>query len=79
MWCYGLDRSGSGWEQVAGIVNEVMNLRVTYSAGNFLSICKQVSCSRRNLLHTVSNLLVSKNRLAGRLSLESRVRSELHN
>ena len=37
MWGYGLDRDGSGLGKVAGIVNAVMNLRVTYDAGNFLS------------------------------------------
>jgi hypothetical protein len=77
MWCCGLDRSGSGWGQVAGNVNEVMDLRVTYSAGNFLTISKP--CSRRTLLHTVSNLLVSKNKLARSLSVESRRSSPLHN
>ena len=28
MWGYGLDRAGSGWEQVGALVNGVMNLRV---------------------------------------------------
>jgi len=36
------------------LVNEVMNLRVPKSAGNFLTSCKPVSFSRRTLLHAVS-------------------------
>jgi hypothetical protein len=36
------------------LVNAVMNLRVTYNAGNFLTSCKPVSFSRRTLLHGVS-------------------------
>ena len=34
--------------------NAVMNLRVPYNAGNFLTSCKPVSSSRRTLLHGVS-------------------------
>jgi CRISPR/Cas system-associated protein Cas7 (RAMP superfamily) len=36
------------------LVNAVMNLRVPYNAGNFLTSCKPVSSSRRNLLYGVS-------------------------
>jgi len=36
------------------LVNTVMNLRVPYNAGNFLTSCKPVSFSRRILLHGVS-------------------------
>jgi hypothetical protein len=36
------------------LVNAVMNLWVPYSAGNFLTGCKPVSFSRKNLLHGVS-------------------------
>jgi hypothetical protein len=35
------------------LVNAVMNLRVPYNAGNFLTSCKPVSFSRRTLLHGV--------------------------
>jgi len=35
------------------LVNAVMNLRVPYNAGNFLTSCKPVSFSR-TLLHGVS-------------------------
>jgi hypothetical protein len=36
------------------LVNAVMNFRVPYIAGNFLTSCKPVSFSRRTLLHGVS-------------------------
>jgi hypothetical protein len=36
------------------LVNAVMNLRVLYNAGNCLTGCKPVSCSRRNVLYGVS-------------------------
>jgi hypothetical protein len=45
----------------------------------FLVYLQPVSCSRRTLLHTVSNLFVTKNRLTGSLSVESRGSSSLHN
>ena len=35
-------------------VNALMNLRVPYNAGNFLTSCKPVSFTRRTLLHGVS-------------------------
>jgi hypothetical protein len=41
-----------GWWR--DIVNAVMNLRVQYNAGNFLTSFKPVSLSRRTLLHGVS-------------------------
>ena len=37
------------------LVNAVMNLRVPYNAGNFLTSWKPVSFLRRTLLHGVSN------------------------
>jgi hypothetical protein len=36
------------------LVNAVMNLLVSSNAGNFLTGCKPVSFSRKNLLHGVS-------------------------
>jgi hypothetical protein len=36
------------------LMNAVMNLRVPQNAGNFLTICKPVSFSRRTLLRGVS-------------------------
>jgi hypothetical protein len=36
------------------LVNAVMNLRVPYIVGNFLTSCKPASFSRRTLLHGVS-------------------------
>ena len=36
------------------LVSAVMNLRVPWNAGNFLTSCKPVSFSRRNLHHGVS-------------------------
>jgi CRISPR/Cas system-associated protein Cas7 (RAMP superfamily) len=36
------------------LVNAVMNLRVPYNAGNFLTSCKPVSFSRRTLLRGVN-------------------------
>ena len=36
------------------LVSMVMNLRVPWNAGNFLTSCKPVSCSRRTLHHAVS-------------------------
>ena len=40
------------------LVNAVMNLRVPWNAGNFLTSCKPVSFSRRTLHHGVSKYLV---------------------
>jgi len=52
--------SGTDWIAVAldrdscrALVNEVMNLRVPYYAGNFLAICGSVSLSGRTLLRGV--------------------------
>jgi hypothetical protein len=42
------------------LVNAVMNLRVTYNAGNFLTCSKPVSFSRRTLLHGVSKFFDSQ-------------------
>jgi hypothetical protein len=39
-----------------GLVNAVMNLRVPYNAGNFLTSFKPVSFSRRTLLHGISKI-----------------------
>ena len=36
------------------LVSAVMNLRVPWNAGNFLTSCKPVSCSRRTLHHGLS-------------------------
>jgi len=36
------------------LVSAVMNLRVPWNAGNFLTTCKLVSCSRRSLHHGAS-------------------------
>ena len=36
------------------LVNAVMNLRVQYNSGNFLSSCKPFIFTRRTLLHGVS-------------------------
>jgi len=36
------------------LVIAVMNLRVPYNAGNFLTSCKPVSFSRKTMLHEVS-------------------------
>jgi hypothetical protein len=41
-------------------VNVVMNLRVTYNAGNFLTSLEPVSFSRRTLLHGVSKYLIRR-------------------
>jgi len=51
---------GKDWVQLAqerdkcrALVNAVMNLRVLWNAGNFLTSWKPVSFSRRSLLHGV--------------------------
>ena len=38
------------------LISAVMNLRVPWNAGNFLTSCKPVSCSRRTLHRGVSKL-----------------------
>ena len=40
------------------LVSAVMNFRVPWNAGNFLTSCKPVSCSRRTLQHWVSMLFL---------------------
>ena len=47
----GLAQDGERWRT---LVSAVMNLRVPWNAGNFLTSCKPVSCSRRTLHHGVS-------------------------
>jgi len=44
--------NGLGWLRT--LVSAVMNLRVPWNAGNSLTSCKPVSCSRRALHHGVS-------------------------
>jgi len=47
----GLVQDKDGWRM---LVSAVMNLRIPYNAGNFLTSCKPVSFSRRTLHHGVS-------------------------
>ena len=48
----GLAQDGERWRTY---VSAVMNLRVPWNAGNFLTSCKPFSFSRRTLHHGVSN------------------------
>ena len=41
------------------LVSAVMNFQVPWNAGNFLSSCKLVSCTRRTLHRGVSNICIS--------------------
>ena len=56
-----IECGGMDWIELArdrdrwpALVTAVMNLRVPYNAGNFLTSCKPVSFSRRTLLRGVS-------------------------
>jgi len=35
------------------VVNAVINFRISYNAGNFLTSCEPITLSRRNLFHGV--------------------------
>ena len=54
------------------LVSAVMNLRVPWNAGNFLTSCKPVSFSRRNLHHGISKYF-----LFWECALQSEVTSRL--
>jgi hypothetical protein len=45
-------------DSLRALVNAVMNLRVPWNTGNFLTSCKPVSFSRRTLLHGVSMYVI---------------------
>ena len=47
----GLAQDTDRWQT---LVSAVMNIRVPGNAGNFLTSCKPVSCSRRTLHHGVN-------------------------
>ena len=51
------------------LVSAVMNLRVPWNAWNFLTSCKPVSFSRRNLHHGVSKYRFCHNKLASILGI----------
>ena len=50
----GLAQNRDSWRT---LVSVIMNLRVPWNVGNFLTRCKPVSCSRRTLHHGVCDLL----------------------
>ena len=53
--CIGLAQDRDRWRT---LVSAVMNLRIPWNAGNFLTSCKPVSCSWRTLHHGVSKYLL---------------------
>jgi len=56
VWCWYMDWIGLAQDRDRWwtLVSAVMNLGVPWNAGNFLTSCKPVSCSRRTLHHGVS-------------------------
>jgi hypothetical protein len=74
-WGVGL-WTGSIWLRIdrwRALVNTVMNLRVPYNAGNFLTSFKPVSFSTRTLLHGVSKYIFSRSQLKRNLKSGSHI------
>ena len=68
VWCRGMEwiELAEDWDRWRALVNALLDLRVLYNAGNFMTSWDPVSFSRRTLLFGVFNPLTPNDPYRGR-------------